>query len=649
MSNVRKLQTIHTFADDVAYAKDSHVSTETTTPKTSLAENPIANTKPATPTTTPTLKTNSSPSRVPVPQPAIASRSAQDFLQNQTEHKKPIPQPTPDADTQTITPSTQPNTPPRKKPTQERQSALKDALANNIGNHTNITPDAELASLDSDTAFETGTIIRDKKQKKFSPLAAISASLTKTFKKLTAQKHVPGPQVTAAELRKDVITSASKQSYNVTENNFRTIKTKPQNNDKSATTTSSKRVQIKDADETSQASWSHFIDKEDNAELHPPESSVPLSPEPEPVPTAVSQTITETPRVAGAIPTDQQSTVTADILDSPKTPASTTAPETKLPTQNLEPTATSIIPPSNTDTTTTSSVTPAKTERTVKKTQVEQTPPVATTSDNHIPSKASSAPQETVATKRFPNTFKAAAQPAISRWFTYVSRFAIVFVIIGAVGLGTSTAYFWFGNFSNESSNRLVSVPSLIPTNQQVAVALGEDRQSLLTRFKENTTRATAITQLYPVYDINASPLVPANPKDIFQIASFRIPGNLERNISSVTFGTTATQAPFLIFRVQDFDTAFAGMLTWEAAMSADLEPWFGATVINTFDPAARTNTQLRPAFFIDRIQDNNNIRVLVDATQTERITYGFVTPQTVLITTTPKMFRSLKNTIKNR
>ena len=87
--------------------------------------------------------------------------------------------------------------------------------------------------------------------------------------------------------------------------------------------------------------------------------------------------------------------------------------------------------------------------------------------------------------------------------------------------------------------------------------------------------------------------------------------------------------------KTQNFDTAFAGMLAWEKTMSADLSPLFGAPVVMSFDPSARTDTQVREAFFKDTIASNKNVRLLLDEEGRDRIVYTFVNQNTVLITTT--------------
>jgi hypothetical protein len=99
---------------------------------------------------------------------------------------------------------------------------------------------------------------------------------------------------------------------------------------------------------------------------------------------------------------------------------------------------------------------------------------------------------------------------------------------------------------------------------------------------------------------------------------------------------------PYIVMKVTGFDAAFAGMLEWERSMSADLSPLFGPTVVETFDSSARTDTQVREAFFQDVIASNKNARILLDEEGEERIIYTFINQQTIIITTTKKALERL-------
>jgi len=94
--------------------------------------------------------------------------------------------------------------------------------------------------------------------------------------------------------------------------------------------------------------------------------------------------------------------------------------------------------------------------------------------------------------------------------------------------------------------------------------------------------------------------------------------------------------------KVTNFDTAFGGILQWEADLSEDLAPLFGIPVTESYDPYARTATQIRPAFFRDTIIANKSARLLVDAQDDERLLYSFINPNLILITTNADTFNAI-------
>ena len=87
---------------------------------------------------------------------------------------------------------------------------------------------------------------------------------------------------------------------------------------------------------------------------------------------------------------------------------------------------------------------------------------------------------------------------------------------------------------------------------------------------------------------------------------------------------------PYLMFRAANFDNAFAGMLAWEAGMGNDLQELF-----------SRAQGQ-----FVDRVIENQHVRILYDATGTERLLYGFINGRILVITNTSAGFRTILRAI---
>ena len=155
------------------------------------------------------------------------------------------------------------------------------------------------------------------------------------------------------------------------------------------------------------------------------------------------------------------------------------------------------------------------------------------------------------------------------------------------------------------------------------------------------STRETI--QIYPTIRTEENIVIPADAKMILATLSLRAPGSFTRAITDITFGSLNGTEPFILIKATNFDTAFGGMLDWEPDMSADLSPLFGLPVTQSFDPYARTDTQIRSAFFRDTIVSNKSVRVLVDAQDNERLLYAFVTPNIILIAPNTETFNTIQ------
>lgn len=94
---------------------------------------------------------------------------------------------------------------------------------------------------------------------------------------------------------------------------------------------------------------------------------------------------------------------------------------------------------------------------------------------------------------------------------------------------------------------------------------------------------------------------------------------------------------PFLIFSVNDYQNAFAGMLAWESAIQTDLQNFFIAALATP--PAAATTTAAlfrasTQAQFVDGVIANKDVRLIRDANGNTVFLYSFVNPKTLVLTT---------------
>ena len=215
-------------------------------------------------------------------------------------------------------------------------------------------------------------------------------------------------------------------------------------------------------------------------------------------------------------------------------------------------------------------------------------------------------------------------------------------VILLALVLGVSTTFYWFTRSTQTQEVTAIQIPSLINSNLQTAVPLLPDKEAVFSKILDASINSGDIVQIYPTVTDTNGTSIPAGAQTILSVLNLRMPGSFTRSIRDITFGSANGSEVFIIMRTTDFDTAFAGMLQWEAVMSADLSPLFGLPVSQSYDPYARTSAQIRPAFFRDEIIANKSARVLVDENNEERIVYAFVQPTILVITTNTDTLNTL-------
>lgn len=221
-------------------------------------------------------------------------------------------------------------------------------------------------------------------------------------------------------------------------------------------------------------------------------------------------------------------------------------------------------------------------------------------------------------------------------------------VMLLAILLGVSgTLWFFGGGEVEEVATEKNEMTSLINAEEQIAVPLGRDSISLMRNILGADPRTTtAIAQVYPEMDL-AGDTIPAGAAEILSVLDLQAPGTFVRAVTAINFGIYRNREPFIILKLTSFDTALGGMLAWEESMSPDLSPLFGAPVAGTFDPQARTATQIREPYFVDVVVGNYDARLLLDETQKERLIYVFVNRNTVIITANRDALLSLAANIK--
>jgi hypothetical protein len=231
---------------------------------------------------------------------------------------------------------------------------------------------------------------------------------------------------------------------------------------------------------------------------------------------------------------------------------------------------------------------------------------------------------------------------AIRPRFAFVAAIAIVMLLaLGGIGTG---AYLFL---NREPVVAGVVVPAFVKADERQVLAFSNDRTKLLTDLRTNIDSSNAeFLHLYFIFEKNSDGVETlVMTQDFFGVLQPRTSGAFMRSLDErmMLGGVSVSEMePFMLLKSNAFDTAFAGMLEWEAFMSADLAPFFGEPVSRSFNPDARSSNRTTALAFADKTIANHNVRVLYDEAGNERIVYGFVNRNTIIITSTGAAFEKI-------
>jgi hypothetical protein len=133
----------------------------------------------------------------------------------------------------------------------------------------------------------------------------------------------------------------------------------------------------------------------------------------------------------------------------------------------------------------------------------------------------------------------------------------------------------------------------------------------------------------------------PATTAEFFKALGLHTPDVLVRSLSDEFFfgiHTIDKNAPVLIIPVTSYEHAFAGMLSWESDMNADLAPAFTAVpALIAGDKGIPTKRTFR-----DAVMRNYDVRSLSDDAGSVQLYYSFPTPSILVIAEDPYSFTEI-------
>lgn len=248
------------------------------------------------------------------------------------------------------------------------------------------------------------------------------------------------------------------------------------------------------------------------------------------------------------------------------------------------------------------------------------------------------------------------ADPRVSE--AYASRetpILLILILIFAILSAGFAGYLWFvRGDSNTTPITVTRVPTFIAGVEQESIPFSTERSVLMTNMTENARQSkgtNSITQFYFVDPETGAGEKVVPVSQFMDVFDPRTNVSFARSLKSdMMFGVYQGERtnPYFIFRTEQFDVAFAGMLAWEENMSADLSPLFGEPVRRSFDPTSFSSDSSRAAGFVDDVLRNTNVRILYDELGDVRVVYAFIDKQTIVITSSVESMIALIEALRS-
>lgn len=478
-----------------------------------------------------------------------------------------------------------------------------------------------------------GTIVTDKKHGRYNFFSSVYKALTGWFtakKKALTPKEEPKQMIAPPEHRKEVIQAAAQNTKLAPKDDHSVVSDRLRNLERVTTT---EDIRIKEAAAIPAPSWQHTIDdetqvteQEETASNEAPRSDLPHTPLPV-VPPTPPKPIPQPPAPAPIPPKP---------IPPPKPAVSEPRPIPKPEpkSEKLEPLVLKeepeVQPPVFERTTAPRQTTPPVGPRgydAYRKTFGEAYNPKEDSFEESLPP----APPEPTADPVTEPQFKATAVPDYRlnrlgqpvKKETGIPYLTLAATIVVAVVLGVATSVWWFTrDTAQNTTDTTETTPERIQADTTETVELTGDRVSFFTAIG-----AAVESQQTGVMSIHATiGGTPANATTLLDVLRLGMPGSMSRSITDMSFGGH-NGSPFIVLRFTSFETVFAGALVWEERMLPDLVPLFGESAVTRA---------------IDSRVNNRDIRVLADDEREDRVVYGFVNKNTLLITTNRSSFSTI-------
>jgi hypothetical protein len=223
-------------------------------------------------------------------------------------------------------------------------------------------------------------------------------------------------------------------------------------------------------------------------------------------------------------------------------------------------------------------------------------------------------------------------------------------LVLLALGCAALFGVYYFVARSSATAPSPSQNGSLVFAESSVALSLDGTTASTLkqqlAQAREHAGNLGSITRIIPTVSDGALARA-ATFSEFMSAVGAHPPDDLLRALSDEFFlglHTVDKNAPVIIVPVLSYERAFAGMLSWETTMNADLSPFFTAVpqfVLKDGIPTQRT--------FTDSVFRNYDVRTLSDDAGQIELYYSFPSRDVLIIAESPYTFTEILTRLQAR
>ncbi len=234
--------------------------------------------------------------------------------------------------------------------------------------------------------------------------------------------------------------------------------------------------------------------------------------------------------------------------------------------------------------------------------------------------------------------------------------FIMSILLVGGGGYLLYTFY-WLPK-SKEVTIPKVTIESLVPSDNQKELFFPPASEKTLADLLRQERDSVKIPQgsIEDVYITSGNPRHFITSQDLLSNLKATPPDEFVRTLEpQYMFGIHSFNGnnPFIILKTNYYQSAFAGMLTWEATMANDLDEVFSrdsqTTTAPQSTPLSTADILIKQKPFVDTVIKNKDVRVLTNQYGRITLLYTFIDNQTILIATNEFTLSEVLDRLINR